>query len=69
MHVLKLPFKDQKPKMKLLGCDSTYCFVEKTSRDYENETAFPFSKNFFRPSQSATSKPMPRKANPISFMA
>ena len=48
MHVLKLPFEDRKPKM--LGCDSTYCFVEKTSRDYENETASPFSKKVFRPS-------------------
>ena len=36
-HILKIPFKDQKPTIMLFSGDGTHCFVRKTSRDYENE--------------------------------
>ena len=32
-HVLKIPFKDQKPTM-MFGGNGTHCFARKTSRDY-----------------------------------
>ena len=49
--VLNIPFGEQKPKLILFGTDDTYCFVKKTSRDYENGSKSPCSKNFLRQSQ------------------
>ena len=40
-HVLKIPFKDQKPTIMLFGGDGTHCFARKTSRDYEKEKPSP----------------------------
>ena len=31
-HVLNIPFKDQKPTIRLFGGDGTHCFARKTSR-------------------------------------
>ena len=36
----------------LFSSDSTYCIVKKTSRDYENEKAFPFVEKILHQSQS-----------------
>ena len=58
-HVLKIPFKDQKPTVMLFGDDGTHCFARKTSRDYEKPS--PFLKNFLRQSQPSTSEREPKK--------
>ena len=58
-HVLKIPFKDQKPTFLLFGSDRTHCFAKKTSRDYEKSS--PFLKNFLRQSQPITSEREPKK--------
>ena len=36
-HVLNIPFRDEKPTIRLFGGDGTHCFARKTSRDYEKE--------------------------------
>ena len=56
VFVLNIPFKDQKPTIKLFGGDGTHCFARKTSRDYEKEKPSPFLKKFFRQSQPRTSE-------------
>ena len=68
-HVLKTPFKDQKPTIMLFGGDGTHCFARKTSRDYEKEKASPFLKIFLRQSDPSTSEPESKKAKVIPFMA
>ena len=55
-HVLNIPFKDQKPTFMLFGGDDTYCFVRKTSRDYEKEKSSLVLKKFLRQSQPSTSE-------------
>ena len=60
-HVLNIPFKDQKPTIKLFGGDGTPCFGRKTRCDYEKEKPFPFLKKFLRQSQPSTSEIEPRK--------
>ena len=62
-HVLKIPFKDQQPTIKLFSGDGTHCFARKTSRDYEKEKPSPFLKNFLRQSEPSTSEPEPKKAD------
>ena len=47
-HVLNIPFKDQKPTIRLFGGDGTHCFARKTSRDYVKEKPSPFLKKFLR---------------------
>ena len=41
-HVLKIPFKDQKPTIMLFEGDGTHCFARNTSRDYEQEKSSHF---------------------------
>ena len=53
-HVLKIPFKDQKPKIMLFSGDGTCCFARKTNSDYEQPS--PFLKKFLRQSQSHAPK-------------
>ena len=60
-HVLKIPFKDQKPTIVLFGGDRTHCFARKTSRDYEKENPSPFLKKFLRQSHPSTSEREPKK--------
>ena len=66
-HVLKIPFKDQKPSTMPFGGDGTHCFARKTSRDYEKEEPSPFSKKFFHQSQSSTSELEPKKGRSYSI--
>ena len=40
-HVLNLPVKNENRKY-CYGGDGTFCFVKKTSRDYETEKQSPF---------------------------
>ena len=61
-HVLKIPFKDQKPTIMLFGVDGLHCFAQKTSRDYEKEKPFPILKKFLCQSQSLA--PKKAKRNP-----
>ena len=69
-HVLKFPFKDQKPTIMLFGGDGTYLFARKRSRNYEKEKPSPFLKKFLRQSQPSTSEPEPKKkVEFIPFMA
>ena len=58
-HVLKIPFKDQKPTIMLFGGDGTHCFARNTSLDYEKPS--PFSKKFLHQSQPTTSELEPTK--------
>ena len=58
-HVLKIPFKDQKPTIMLFGGDGTHCFARKTSRDYEKPS--PFSKKLLHQWQPGTSEREPKK--------
>ena len=60
-HVLKIPFKDQKPTIMLFGGDGTHCFAKKSSRDYEKEEPSPFLKKFLRQSQPSASEREPKK--------
>ena len=57
-HVL-VPFRDQKPTIKLFGGDRTHCFARKTSHDYEKTS--PFLKKFLRQAQPSTSERKPKK--------
>ena len=59
--VLNIPFKDQKPTIRLFGADGTHCFARKTSRDCEKEKPSPFLKKFLRQSQPSISEPKPKK--------
>ena len=59
-HVLKFPFKDQKPTIMLFGGDGTHCFARKTSRDYGKEKPSPFLKKFLRQSVPIKSEPAPK---------
>ena len=54
-HVLKIPFREQKPTIRLFGGDGTHCFARKTSRDYEKESQLLFWCN---------SSPITTKHNP-----
>ena len=58
-HVLNIPFRHQKPTIKLFGGDGTHCFARKTSRDYEEPS--PFLKKFLRQSHPCTSEPEPKE--------
>ena len=60
-HVLNNPLKDQKPTIMLFGGDDTHCFARKTSRYYEKEKQFPFSKKILRQSQPSASETEPKK--------
>ena len=60
-HVLKNPFKDQKPTIMLFGGDGTHSFARKTSRDYEKGKPSPFLKKFLHQLQPSTSEPEPKK--------
>ena len=61
IHVLNLPFEDQKPTIMLFSGDGTHCFARKTNRDYEKEKPSPFLKKFLRQSQPRTSELVPKK--------
>ena len=57
-HVLKFPFKDQKPTNMLFGGVVIHCC---TSRDCEKEKSFPFLMKFLCQSQPSTFEPERKK--------
>ena len=59
--VLNIPFKGQKPNVRLCGVDGTHCFAGKTSRDYQKQTSL-FLQKFFHQSLSSTLEIEPQKA-------
>ena len=50
--ILNIPFTDQKRTILLFGGDGTYCFVKKTSRDYETEKPSPSLEKLLRQLQT-----------------
>ena len=68
-HVLNIPFEDQKFTIMLFGGNGTRCFATKTSRDYEKQEPFPFSKKFLRQSEPSTSEHEPKKVELIAYIA
>ena len=68
-HVLNVPFKDEKSTTMLFSVDGTHCFAKKTCRDYEKEKPSPFLKKLLDQSEPSASKPKPKKAKIIPFMA
>ena len=67
-NVLNIPFKEQKPTIRLFAGDGTHWFARKTSRDYEKEKPSPFLKTFSRQSQLSTFEPEPKKVKMSQIM-
>ena len=72
-HVLKIPFRDQKPCVTLLGW--TYCFGKKTESDFHKEKLSPLmrqyilhSKLFTTKAVEANTEPDPKQAKIIPYM-
>ena len=68
-HVFIIPSQDQKPTIMLFGRDDNHCFARKTSRDYKKVKQPPVLMKFLRQSQLSSSKPEPKKAEVIPFLA
>ena len=68
-HVLSSPFMDQIPTIVLFAGEGTHCFPRETIRDYKKEKPSLFLTKFLRQSQPSSSKPEPKNAEVIPFMA
>ena len=72
-HVLKIPFKEQKPCVTLFGW--SYCFRKKTKSDYQKEKLSPLMQQCISQSKLSTTKavkannePVPKNAEILPYM-